>query len=124
MVWGVPQGHEKLLRKGHPQGARLRLGQAPFHGFRVSQRDVKSCLEKFRWASLRLAHPTRLFMVSGCPKGHEQLFRKDSLSREDAFFDVEEREEVPMGHKLLRKELMGCAALHPSYGSFHGFRVS
>jgi hypothetical protein len=63
-------------------------------------------------------------MVSGCPKGHEQLFRKDSLSREDAFFDVEEREEVPMGHKLLRKELMGCAVLHPSYGSFHGFRVS
>ncbi|MGO9691817.1 MAG: hypothetical protein ACLP2X_25220 [Syntrophobacteraceae bacterium] len=30
-----------------------------------------------------------------------------------------------MRHKLLlRKELMGCAALHPSYGSLHGFRVS
>jgi hypothetical protein len=27
------------------------------------------CLEKTWWAALRLAHPTGLFMVSGCPKG-------------------------------------------------------
>jgi len=41
----------------------------------------------------------------------DYLFRKDSLSREDAFFDVEEREEVPMRHELLfRKDLMGCAS--------------
>ncbi len=34
---------------------------------------------------------------------HEGLLRKDSLSREDAFFDVEEREEVPEGdEELLR----------------------
>ncbi len=32
---------------------------------------------------------------------------------------------VPEGHEeLLRKDLMGCAPLHPSYGSFRSFRVS
>jgi hypothetical protein len=61
----------------------------------------------------------------GLQEGREKVFRKDSLSRGDAFFDIEERGEVPMGHKLpLRKDLMGCDTLHPSYGSFHGFRVS
>jgi hypothetical protein len=56
---------------------------------------------------------------------HELLFRKDSLSREDAFFDVEEREEVPMRHELLlRKVSVGSAALSPPYTPFHGFRVS
>ncbi len=41
------------------------------------------------------------------------------------FFDVEEREEVPMRHELLLgKVSVGCAALHPSYGSFHGSRVT
>ncbi|MGA2227979.1 MAG: hypothetical protein ABSH41_26395 [Syntrophobacteraceae bacterium] len=30
-----------------------------------------------------------------------------------------------MRHELLfRKDLMGCASLHPSYGSFHGSRVA
>ncbi|MGO9529990.1 MAG: hypothetical protein ACLP2X_18475 [Syntrophobacteraceae bacterium] len=28
----VPMRHEELLRKGRPQGARLRLGQASFYG--------------------------------------------------------------------------------------------
>ena len=33
------------------------------------------------------------------------------FAREAAFFDVEEREEVPMRHELLfRKDLMGCAS--------------
>ncbi len=35
------------------------------------------------------------------PMRHEGLLRKDSLSREDAFFDVEEREEVPEGDEEL-----------------------
>ncbi|MGO9312085.1 MAG: hypothetical protein ACLQDI_05040 [Syntrophobacteraceae bacterium] len=53
-----------------------------------------------------------------------RLLRKDSLSREDAFFDVEEREEVPMRHEgLVRKDLMGCASLHPSYRSAPIIRV-
>jgi hypothetical protein len=54
-----------------------------------------------------------------------KLSRKDSLSREEAFFDVKEREEVPMRHELLlRKDLMGCASLHPSYESTGFFMVS
>ncbi len=54
-----------------------------------------------------------------------KLSRKDSLSREDAFFDVEEREEVPMRHELLlRKVSVGCAPLSQPYTSFQGFRVS
>ena len=49
-------------------------------------------------------------------------FRKDSFSREDAFFDVEEHEEVPKRHESLpRKGLMGCASLHSS-GFFPEFK--
>ena len=48
---GVPKGHEKLSRKV-AAGSSSRLEAAPtnrgpFHGFRLSLRDVKSCSEKF-----------------------------------------------------------------------------
>jgi hypothetical protein len=56
--------------KSEDTGMGLHVGSAgSFHGFRVTRRDVKSCLEKlFGGLRCRSAHPTRLFMVSGCPK--------------------------------------------------------
>jgi hypothetical protein len=49
--------------------------------------------------------------------------RKDSLSREAAFFDVEEREKVPMRHeKLLRKVRRGWKPLLQIPGLFSWFQ--
>jgi len=59
-------------------------------------------------------------MVSGCPdEGREQLLRKDSLSGEGAFFDVEEREEAPKGKRIALKKSFGglrWRLAHPSMG--------
>ena len=45
------------------------------HDFRVSQRDVKSCLEKFVAAGGRSYEDPEIFVVSGCPKGTEIVLK-------------------------------------------------
>src|SRR5208337_3021112 len=61
---------------------------APFHGFRVSRRDMKSCFEKLRLFMVSgcperdvksCLEKLRLFMVSGVPEGHELLWWNSSL---------------------------------------------
>ncbi|MGO9691283.1 MAG: hypothetical protein ACLP2X_22510, partial [Syntrophobacteraceae bacterium] len=69
--------HELLVRKGRPQGldygkdqleppihtpglCELSIFQAPFHGFRVPQRDMNCRFEKTWWAAPRLALPAGL----------------------------------------------------------------
>ena len=59
--------------------------------------SLRLCSEKAAHKGLDYDSFRRLFMVSGYPGGHEGLFRKD---------------------------LMGCASLHPSYGSSGLFMVS
>jgi|SRR5208283_1283977 len=62
-----------LFRKDLMGCASLHPSYGSFHGFRVSQKDVKSCYEKAAHKGLDYGSFRRLFIVEGVPAGHEML---------------------------------------------------
>ncbi len=97
---GVPKGHEIPLRKDLMGCAPLHPSYGSFHDFGVFRRDVRYCLEKFQ---ARCEIPPAL----PCPP-----LQKGGDWHVFSWF-----QGVSKGRKiLLRKDLMGCAPLHPSYG--------